>query len=71
MTSQKDRQDEDRSVVIGIARQLADGREAGTALDAARRRGWLDAAGEVTREGRDLARSLTAQRRTRTVFRGF
>lgn len=38
-------------------------------LDYAMAQGWVDAKGDLTREGSELAQALSDQTRTRSVFR--
>ncbi len=58
-----------KTVVIGFARQLAGVQDHASAVEAATARGWLDATGEATAEGLDLAASFADQSDTRTAFR--
>ena len=55
------------SVVLGFAQMLSDGGNEVSRLAADH--GWLDASGQLTAAGNQLARALLQQSGTRTIFR--
>jgi hypothetical protein len=59
---------DDLSVVLGFTQMLSGGSE-GEVSRLATDQGWLDARGQLTAAGDQLARSLRQQSGTRTVFR--
>ena len=59
---------DDLSVVLGFTQMLSGGNEDEVSR-LATEQGWLDASGQLTAAGDQLARSLRQQSGTRTVFR--
>lgn len=57
------------SVVLGFTGMLSGGANADDVARLATEYGWLDASGELTAAGEQLARALLQQSGTRTVFR--
>ncbi len=57
------------SVVLGFAGMLSGGGNADDVSRIATEYGWLDASGQLTTAGDQLARALLEQSGTRTVFR--
>ncbi len=62
---------EETSLIVGFARQLLGSASATDPKEEAAARGWLDAAGLPTEDGRKLIDSLTGQDGTRSVFRNY
>jgi hypothetical protein len=60
---------DDLSVVLGFTQMLSDGGNVDEVSRLATDRGWLDASGQLTAAGDQLARALLQQSGTRTVFR--
>ena len=60
---------DDLSVVLGFTQMLSDGGNVDEASRLATDHGWLDASGQLTAAGDQLARALLQQSGTRTVFR--
>ena len=60
---------DDLSVVLGFTQMLSDGGNVDEVSRLATDRGWLDASGQLTAAGDQLARALQQQSGTRTVFR--
>ena len=60
---------DDFSVVLGFAQMLSDGGNVDEVSRLATDHGWLDASGQLTAAGDQLARALQQQGGTRTVFR--
>jgi hypothetical protein len=56
-------------VVLGFARMLSGSANADEVSRLATDRGWLDASGQLTASGDQLARALLQQSGTRTIFR--
>jgi hypothetical protein len=59
----------DLSVVLGFTQMLADGGNVDEVSRLATDNGWLDASGQLTAAGNELARALLQQSGTRTIFR--
>jgi hypothetical protein len=59
----------DLSVVLAFTQMLADGGNVGEVSRLATDNGWLDASGQLTAAGNQLARALLEQSGTRTIFR--
>jgi hypothetical protein len=59
---------DDLSIVLGFTQMLSGGNE-DEASDLATDHGWLDAGGQLTAAGDQLARALLQQNGTRTIFR--
>ncbi len=57
------------SVVLGFAGMLSGGGNADDVSRMATDHGWLDASGQLTAAGDQLARALLQQSGTRTIFR--
>ncbi len=57
----------DSARILSFAQQV--GNTDTPAEETARRRGWIDAEGNVTDDGRDVLKSLGEQGGTRSVFR--
>jgi hypothetical protein len=60
---------DDLSVVLGFTQMLSGGGNEDDVSRLATDRGWLDASGQVTAAGDQLARALLQQSGTRTIFR--
>ena len=60
---------DDLSVVLGFTQLLCGGGTVDEVSRLATERGWLDARGQLTASGDQLARALLEQSETRTVFR--
>ncbi len=60
---------DDLSVILGFCQMLADSSDPDRASSFAAEHGWLDADGQPTPAGSQLARALLQQSGTRTVFR--
>jgi hypothetical protein len=60
---------DDLSVVLGFTQMLSDGGNVDEVSHLATDHGWLDASGQLTAAGNQLARALLQQSGTRTVFR--
>jgi hypothetical protein len=60
---------DDFSVVLGFAQMLSDGGNVDEVSRLATDHGWLDASGQLTAAGNQLARALLQQGGTRTIFR--
>jgi hypothetical protein len=60
---------DDLSVVLGFAQMLSGGGNVDEVSRLATDRGWLDASGQLTPAGNQLARALLQQSGTRTIFR--
>jgi hypothetical protein len=60
---------DDFSVVLGFAQMLSEGGNVDEVSRLATDHGWLDASGQVTAAGNQLARALLQQSGTRTIFR--
>ena len=56
-------------VVLGFTQMLSDGGNVDEVSHLATDHGWLDASGQLTAAGNQLARALLQQSGTRTVFR--
>ena len=59
----------DLSVVLGFTQMLSGGGNEDEVSRLATDHGWLDASGQLTAEGNQLARALLQQGGTRTIFR--
>jgi limonene-1,2-epoxide hydrolase len=59
----------DLSVVLAFTQMLADGGNVDEVSRLATDNGWLDASGQLTAAGNQLARALLEQSGTRTIFR--
>jgi hypothetical protein len=59
---------DDLSVVVGFTQMLSGGNEDEVSR-LATDHGWLDASGQLTAAGNELARALLQQSGTRTIFR--
>ena len=59
----------DLSVVLGFTQMLSDGGDVDEVSRLATDHGWLDASGQLTAAGDQLARALLQQSGTRTIFR--
>jgi hypothetical protein len=62
---------DDLSVVLGFTQMLSDGGNVDEVSRLATDRGWLDASGQLTAAGNQLARALLQQSGTRTIFRAW
>ena len=62
---------DDLSVVLGFTQLLCGGGTVDEVSRLATERGWVDARGELTAAGDQLARALLEQSGTRTVFRNW
>jgi hypothetical protein len=60
---------DDLSVVLGFTQMLSGGGNEDEVSRLATDRGWLDASGQLTAAGDQLARALLQQSGTRTIFR--
>ena len=60
---------DDLSVVLGFTQMLSDGGNVDEVSRLATDNGWLDASGQLTAAGNQLARALLQQSGTRTIFR--
>jgi hypothetical protein len=60
---------DDVSVVLGFTQMLSGGDNVDEVSRLATNHGWLDASGQLTAAGDQLARALLQQSGTRTVFR--
>lgn len=60
---------DDLSVVLGFAQMLSGGGNEDEVSRLATDQGWLDASGQLTAAGDQLARALLQQSGTRTIFR--
>jgi hypothetical protein len=60
---------DDLSVVLGFSQMLSGGGNEDEVSRLATDRGWLDASGQLTAAGDQLARALLQQSGTRTIFR--
>jgi hypothetical protein len=60
---------DDLSVVVGFTQMLSGGGNEDEVSRLATDRGWLDASGQLTAAGNQLARALLQQGGTRTIFR--
>ena len=60
---------DDLSVVLGFTQMLSVGGNVDEVSRLATDRGWLDARGQLTAAGNQLARALLQQSGTRTIFR--
>ena len=60
---------DDLSVVLGFTQMLSGGGNVDEVSRLATDHGWLDASGELTAAGDQLARELLQQSGTRTIFR--
>jgi hypothetical protein len=60
---------DDLSVVLGFTQMLSDGGNVDEVSHLATDHGWLDASGQLTAAGNQLARALLQQNGTRTIFR--
>ena len=60
---------DDLSVVLGFTQMLSCGGNVDEVSRLATDHGWLDASGQVTAAGNQLARALLQQSGTRTIFR--
>ena len=60
---------DDLSVVLGFTQMLSDGGNVDEVSRLATDHGWLDASGQLTAAGNQLARALLQQSGTRTIFR--
>ena len=60
---------DDLSVVLGFTQMLSDGGNVDEVSRLATDHGWLDARGQLTAAGNQLARALLQQSGTRTIFR--
>ena len=60
---------DDLSVVLGFTQMLSGGSNEDEVLHLATDHGWLDASGQLTGAGDQLARALLQQSGTRTIFR--
>jgi hypothetical protein len=60
---------DDLSIVLGFAKMLFDAGNEDEVSRLATDRGWLDASGQLTAAGHQLARALLQQSGTRTIFR--
>jgi hypothetical protein len=60
---------DDLSVVLGFTQMLSGGGNEDEVSRLATNHGWLDASGQVTAAGDQLARALLQQSGTRTIFR--
>ena len=62
---------DDLSVVLGFTQMLSDGGNVDEVSRLATDHGWLDASGQLTAAGNQLARALLQQSGTRTIFRAW
>jgi hypothetical protein len=60
---------DDLSVVLGFTQMLSDGGNLDQVSRIATDHGWLNASGQLTAAGNQLARALLQQSGTRTIFR--
>ena len=60
---------DDLSVVLGFTQMLSDGGNVDEVSRLATDHGWVDASGQLTAAGNQLARALLQQSGTRTIFR--
>ena len=60
---------DDLSLVLGFTQMLTDGGNVDEVSCLATDHGWLDASGQLTAAGNQLARALLQQSGTRTIFR--
>jgi hypothetical protein len=60
---------DDLSIVLGFTDMLSGGEDVAEVSRLAIDHGWLDASGQLTAAGHQLARALLQQSGTRTVFR--
>jgi hypothetical protein len=60
---------DDLSVVLGFTQMLSDGGNVDEVSSLATDHGWLNASGQLTAAGNQLARALLQQSGTRTIFR--
>jgi hypothetical protein len=60
---------DDLSIVLGFTDMLSGGEDVDEVSRLAIDHGWLDASGQLTVSGHQLARALLQQSGTRTVFR--
>ena len=60
---------DDLSVVLGFTQMLSGGGNEDEVSRLATNHGWLDASGQLTAAGDQLARALLQQSGTRTIFR--
>jgi hypothetical protein len=60
---------DDMSVVLGFTQMLSDGGNGDEVSRLATDHGWLNASGQLTAAGNQLARALLQQTGTRTIFR--
>jgi hypothetical protein len=60
---------DDLTVVLGFTQMLSDGGNVDEVSRLATDHGWLDASGQLTAAGNQLARALLQQSGTRTIFR--
>jgi hypothetical protein len=60
---------DDLSVVLGFTQMLSDGGNVDEVSRLATDHGWLNASGQLTATGNQLARALLQQSGTRTIFR--
>ena len=60
---------DDLSVVLGFTQMLSDDGNGDEVSRLATDHGWLDARGQLTAAGNQLARALLQQSGTRTIFR--
>jgi hypothetical protein len=60
---------DDLSIVLGFTEMLSGGEDVDEVSRLATVRGWLDARGQLTVSGHQLARALQQQSGTRSVFR--
>jgi len=60
---------DDLSVVLGFTQMLSGGGNEDEVSRLATDHGWLDASGQLTAAGNQLARALLQQSGTRTIFR--
>jgi hypothetical protein len=60
---------DDLSVVLGFTQMLSDGGNVDEVSRLATDHGWLDASGQLTAAGNQLACALLQQSGTRTIFR--
>jgi hypothetical protein len=62
---------DDLSVVLGFTQMLSGGGNVYEVSRLATDHGWLDASGQLTAAGNQLARALLQQSGTRTIFRAW
>jgi hypothetical protein len=60
---------DDLSIVLGFTEMLSSGANVDDVPRLATDHGWLDARGQITAAGHQLARALLQQSGTRTIFR--